>query len=443
MNSLPLSTRSLDAVVSIERGEPLDLAGFLGRAAALAEQLPVGQPIINLCQGRQAFSISFAAAILAGGGNLLPANRLYGTIDELCAAFPEANVVSDQAMDGFTGRLIDPADALASRARATTIPAVSVEQLAAVVFTSGSSGPASRILKSWRCLHDSSLINLAELDPPPGSTLIATVPPQHMWGLETSVLLPWFGPLAVASSQPFFVADICRELEAVEQPRALVSTPVHLRALVESGQSLPEIERIYSATAPLGRRLAQQIETLTGAELIEIYGCSETGCLARRRTAHGQDWRVFDAFDLRPGQNGTLACAGHLPAPVRLMDELKLLSPDRFQLLGRHGDLVNIAGKRASLAELTAILVDIPGVLDGVIFQPPDDDAGRAPRLAALVVAPGLEVAELRRALAERIDSAFMPRPLKLIERLPRASTGKLPRQSLLQCFAQSCERAG
>jgi acyl-coenzyme A synthetase/AMP-(fatty) acid ligase len=36
-----------------------------------------------------------------------------------------------------------------------------------------------------------------------------------------------------------------------------------------------------------------------------------------------------------------------------------------------------------------------------------------------------------------------MPRPLRLVERLPRAETGKLPRQSLLQFFAQTCRQAG
>lgn len=445
MNHLPLSPLPLDAVVTIDRGEPLELARFLAHAEALAERLPKGGPVINLCQGRQAFSVTFAATILAGGCNLLPANRLKGTIDELCASFPGAVVVADQAqtMTGFTGPLLDPASALVGASRATTIPAVPADQLAAVVFTSGSSGPASRILKTWRCLHDSSLINLAELEPPQHSTLIATVPPQHMWGLEMSVLLPWFGPVAVVSSHPFFVADICRELESVEQPRVLVSTPVHLRALVESGLRLPEIERIYCATAPLSSRLARRIEQMTGADLIEVYGCSETGCLARRRTAHTLDWQPFAAFELHHSQNGTVARADHLPGPVPLMDELKFSSQRRFRLLGRHGDLVNIAGKRASLAELTAILLDIPGVIDGVIFQPPDDNGDQSARLAALVVAPGLNARDIRHKLAARIDSAFMPRPLKTVERLPRADTGKLPRQLLLQCFAQSCRQTG
>jgi len=443
MTTLPLSTRSLDELVMLHGDEPVTIGRFLARAGALARRLPAGAPIVNLCQDRHAFSVTFAATIIAGGTNLLPANRLKATVDDLVDAFAGTVVVADQPLEGFTGSLIDPAEALTCREQATLIPRAPADQLAAVVFTSGSTGRSSRIDKPWRTLHDSSLLNLAELDPPRGARVLATVPPQHMWGLETSVLMPWFGPITVSSAHPFFVADICHELERLEQPRVLVSTPVHLRALAESGIELPDVERVYSATAPLSRALARRIERASGARVSEIYGCSETGCLARRRTARVTDWQLFEAFELTANGNGTVAHAAHLPGPVRLMDHLEFRGRDCFRLLGRQSDLVNIAGKRASLAELTSILLDIPGVLDGVIFQPPEAEDGPARRLAALVVAPNLDPTDIRRALGRRIDPAFMPRPLRLVERLPRAETGKLPRQSLLRFFARTCRQAG
>lgn len=443
MTTLPLITRALDETVAFDCGEPVSAARFLGCARALAEQLPRGSKVINLCENRQAFATTFAAAIMAGGCNLLPANRLRATVDSLLETFPDALVVSEVPLAGFTGAILDPAPSLSTQTPLDHIPEIDAEQLAAVVFTSGSTGRSSRIDKSWRTLHDSSQINVSQLDPPARSRVVATVPPQHMWGLETSVLMPWFGPVSVASSHPFFVADICRELERIEHPRVLVSTPVHLRALVESGVNLPVIERVYSATAPLSRDLARRIEQATGARVIEIYGCSETGCLARRRTARVYDWQLFDSFHLDRQGKEIIARAPHLPEPVALMDHLELRSSRRFRLLGRRSDLVNIAGKRASLAELTSILLDIPGVVDGVIFQPPETELGPAGRLAALVVSPGLDAADIRRALSHRIDAAFMPRPLRIVDRLPRAETGKLPRQSLLHFFDQTCRQAG
>jgi acyl-coenzyme A synthetase/AMP-(fatty) acid ligase len=47
------------------------------------------------------------------------------------------------------------------------------------------------------------------------------------------------------------------------------------------------------------------------------------------------------------------------------------------------------------------------------------------------VVAPGLTREAVLAALRERVDAAFLPRPLVLLERLPRATTGKLPQEAL------------
>jgi len=39
-------------------------------------------------------------------------------------------------------------------------------------------------------------------------------------------------------------------------------------------------------------------------------------------------------------------------------------------------------------------------------------------------------------ALRQRIDAAFLPRPLHLVSALPRNATGKLPRRALSQLLA-------
>ena len=52
-------------------------------------------------------------------------------------------------------------------------------------------------------------------------------------------------------------------------------------------------------------------------------------------------------------------------------------------------------------------------------------------RVAALVVAPDLEKSEILAALSERINPVFLPRPLYMVESLPRNAMGKLPREAL------------
>jgi len=99
---------------------------------------------------------------------------------------------------------------------------------------------------------------------------------------------------------------------------------------------------------------------------------------------------------------------------------------------GRNADMVEVGGKRASLADLTRRLLAVPGVTDAVVFQPEGPAGSVVRRLVALAVAPGLTEAEVLAGLASAMDPVFLPRPLVLVSRLPRNDVGKLPRDQLL-----------
>ena len=120
---------------------------------------------------------------------------------------------------------------------------------------------------------------------------------------------------------------------------------------------------------------------------------------------------------------------------------LEIIARYHFNLSGRKTDVVNIAGKRSSLSYLSHQLNTIAGVKDGVFFMPETDekssDTVRESRLAAFVVAPGVSKSEILQSLRTRIDAVFMPRPLYMVDALPRNSTGKLPYQLLAE-LAQS-----
>jgi acyl-coenzyme A synthetase/AMP-(fatty) acid ligase len=100
--------------------------------------------------------------------------------------------------------------------------------------------------------------------------------------------------------------------------------------------------------------------------------------------------------------------------------------------------MVNIAGKRNSLGYLDHQLTAIAGVVDGAFFVPDEDAADGVTRLMAFAVAPGLTSANVLAELRARIDPAFLPRPLLLVESLPRRATGKLPREALLELAARA-----
>ena len=61
----------------------------------------------------------------------------------------------------------------------------------------------------------------------------------------------------------------------------------------------------------------------------------------------------------------------------------------------------------------------------------PDESGDSVTRLTAFAVAPGLTRQQLTEALSQRIDPIFLPRPLRLVDVLPRDANGKLPRSEL------------
>jgi len=248
--------------------------------------------------------------------------------------------------------------------------------------------------------------------------------------------LAWHGGNALCHAQPFYPADICAALAAVPAPRVLVSSPVHLRALLDAGLALPEIARVVSATAPLSARLAQEVEARCHAPLIEIYGSTETGQIASRRSTQTAEWRLFPGIRLIVEGDCVRACGGHVETSITMNDMIESVTDEHFLLHGRVADMVNIAGKRHSLASLDHLLNAIPGVVDGAFYMPDATGDDHITRLAAFVVAPGLDAPHLLAALREHIDPVFLPRPLLFVDALPRNRTGKLPRavlQALLQ----------
>jgi acyl-coenzyme A synthetase/AMP-(fatty) acid ligase len=215
-----------------------------------------------------------------------------------------------------------------------------------------------------------------------------------------------------------------------------------------SGASLPTVDLVLSATAPLSPQLARQTESRLGSRLIEIYGCTESGQVAARRTTATDVWTTLAGLSVeaQPSDDGErfVVSGGHVLEPTPLADQLELLDGQHFRLLGRANDLIHVAGKRCSLAHLNFHLNRIDGVDDGV-FWLPDGVADGVVRLVAFVVAPTLSARQIIAALRPRVESAFLPRRVVHVEALPRQATGKITAQALhefaLRTLAQADRR--
>ena len=228
-----------DSIIARRGGVAISRRQYLADAAALAGRLPAGGAMLNLSSDRYRFAVGLGAALQRGHACLLPPNHTPHTVARLRALFPDAYALVEAEGEGDGLPSVVHAHAPASTTADPTLPRLDAGRIAAHVLTSGSTGDPVPHAKPWGLLAASAraegarlaeAMGRASLD---GVTLVATVPPQHMYGFESSVLLAMHGGAALDAGRPFYPADVVAALAATPAPRALVTTPFHLKALVE------------------------------------------------------------------------------------------------------------------------------------------------------------------------------------------------------------------
>ena len=430
-------------VAAWRRGERIDAARFLADVARTAHALPNAGHVLNFCADRYRFAVGLFAAIVRGQVTLLPPTTLPNMIASMRAFAPDAYYIADEPQDGIDlprCELPEVGAAPGAGDAGFDIPQIDADQVVACLFTSGSTGEPKPYRKRWGSLVANVRGEATRLGVGSAHSILGTVPPQHSYGFESTVLMPLLAGASITAERLFYPADIDAAIARVPSPRVLFTTPFHLRAWIESGEAA-RLETIVSATAPLSVGLARTAEERTGAQLLEIYGCTETGQVASRRPTASVEWEPFDGLRIYTEGSQAMAAGAHVEAPTPLQDVIEIAADGRrFVLHGRTSDMVNIAGKRNSLGYLNHQLTSIPGVDDGVFYLPDEDDPDAVTRLVALVVAPTLTPAHIVAELRKRVDAAFVPRPVLMVESLPRALTGKLPREAL-RALADSARR--
>jgi acyl-coenzyme A synthetase/AMP-(fatty) acid ligase len=430
--------------IAWRNGVALNHGQFLADVLRLAEELPDGRFVLNLCEDRYNFLVALVAAVGREQVSLFPNSLALGDLERILAQYRDVHVLYDGAVPPVCASK-SPVSCAGKNGTAGPqfLPSVAADRTVIHAFTSGTTGIPQATKKSWQLL----IAGAEHLERRVGASwarqyrIVATVPSGHSYGIETAVEPLLFSGCSVACGRPLFPADVRAALEGIPPPRCLVTTPVHLKVLTLSSVSFPAVSLLMSATAPLSLDLARQAESRFGARILEIYGSTESGYVATRWTTDGGDWVMRDDMQLHRVGEAHAVTAGFLPDAVPLADGIETQDYRTFRLVGRSSDMVNIAGKRTSLSGMNQILLQIPGVEDGVVLMPEADSAPSVNRLVAIVVAPQLSKEDIRTAFRKRVDSAFVPRQIVLVEALPRNETGKLPRERALALLTQSKRR--
>lgn len=402
----------------------LDRAAFMGAAHALAQRLPPQTHCLNLCDDRLFFMLGFCAALLRGQCTLLPASRTESSLADIARRHPHITALCDGPQSFVGLNCLQLEASLLDAPPHLLDDGIPPATLAAELFTSGSTGAPQAHRKTWDMLVQGAQQVADELNLE--GTLLGSVPSQHMFGLESTILLPMQAGLTLAGGCPLLPQDIQSAMQRETSPIWWATTPMHLRACVQSGLPFPKLAGIVCATQTLAPDLARAAEACFQAPLHEIYGCTEAGAIGLRRPALTAAWQHLSDWEITRRGEHTWISGKRSPQAFCLPDHIELLPDGRFLLQGRHASLIKVGGKRMHLDALNQILLSVPGVEDGVFFQP--DEGGR---LTALVVAADSDPAALLAALRKQIDPVFLPRPVHWVPSLPRNAVGKLPLHAL------------
>lgn len=413
-------------------------------AIALAGRLNEGETVCNLCNSRVGFLVTWLAALRRGCLQLLPpsgGNADLTVILQSCSR-PAIVVDGEQFLQpqwaSYARCLVNVPEVTLRPAPGDTLswqPDWDVP--IARLYTSGSTGipePQTRTLGQLArgAQHVAGRLQV-EFDSAymPVSGIICSVPPQHMFGLELSVMFPLVHGIPVLESRPLLPADVVSAFEQMGEGTAWITTPLHLQALVRSGAKVPNCKVAVSSTMALDAATARHSEALIDAPVLEIYGSTETGAVAMRRTARYTSWQPLADVRIEAGIPGvgTKVWGSHFPSPQTLTDQIETDDHGRFELLGRHGDMIKIAGRRASLAGLNLLLSGLPGLEDGVFYLPAQ--AGSAGRLVLIHTGEALDPVLTEQWLRERMDAVFLPRTIIRTSSLGRTDTGKLSKVML------------
>ena len=437
MKTLPLlPPADAAAVVARHDGCAVSREEFLWQVAQLAQRLPQVERAINVCADRYWFAVSLFACIQRGIVSLLPNSAAPEHIAAVCADTDGLLAIGDAA-DSNVPRVpyfrVGQGERFAGASSEPALPLIPEDRLVARVFTSGSTGVPQSYDKFFGCLHYSVAAAARRVWEVTGGpcAVLGTSSFRHMYGLESTVLLPLLGGGELSSKVPYYPADVSSALAELPEPRLLVTTPFHLRNLLEAGIDLPKVAAVLSATAPLSPELASQAQARLQAPVFEIYGATETGQVATRRPTEHTDWWLMDGIELSQADGTTIASGPPLSRAQALSDVIELVSATHFRLIDRGANLVNIAGKKSTLSLLNQLLTQVPGVKDGVFCMPEQATGAGTARLAAFVIAPRLDAASILNALRTHVDPVFLPRPIVFVDDLPRDSNGKITAATL------------
>lgn len=350
-------------------------------------------------------------------------------------------------------------------------PAISGADLAALPYSSGTTG----LPKGVRLTHRNLVANLLQLRPlhrmRPGSRVLAVLPLSHIYGLNGIMNSALYHRATMVTMPRFDLASFLRAIEEYRIDHAYLAPPIAL-ALAKSPlldqYDLSSLELVVSAAAPLDADLATLLANRLNVTVGQGYGLTEAspgthGIPADRPDLDrgsigvllpGVEARVVDpgtGRDTPRGTPGELCVRGpnimrgylHDPeATATAIDEDGFLHTGDlvtvddggvFHVVDRIKELIKYHGYQVAPAELEALLLRHEGIADAAVVGAREDDGNEVPK--AFIVRrdthPGLSEADVTEFVAGRVAPYKKIRLVEFTDAIPKSPAGKILRDLL------------
>lgn len=378
------------------------------------------------------------------------------------AVSPRVVVVGETAREGELTY-----DGLRASAARPVPPLPDPEKLAALLYTSGTSGRPRAAMLTHRALI-ANLDQVAAVEPPMirgGDVVLGVLPLFHVYGLNAvlgGVLRHRAKLVLVERFDPRGTLDLIDDQACSVVP---VAPPVFAHWLPEEhlADRLGPVRLLLSGSAPLSPALIDQFTAKSSTPIHQGYGLTEaapvvTSTLCSERLQTGSVGAALPGIDIRlvdelghepegedPGEiqiRGANLFSGYWPHGAEGPDEdgwwptgdvgFLDASGDLF-LVDRVKELVIVSGFNVYPSEVEDVLREVPGVEDAAVIGVQDDRAGEA--VVAYVRAPGADPGATqdacRRHCETRLARFKWPSRIEVVDELPLTITGKVQKGRL------------
>ncbi len=386
-------------------------------------------------------------------------------LEPLASRLAIANLFSLDAKGG--GSLQEAAVAMPARFR--TVERAG-DDLAAIVYTSGTTGRSKGAMLSHRNLAANALVLHRAWGFRPDDVLVHMLPLFHVHGLFVASHCVLLNGSCMRFHRKF---DPRRAIEDFAASTVFMGVPtLYRRLLAEPGltrEACARMRLFTSGSAPLLAETHQEFERRTGHRILERYGMTETGMLTsnplqgERRAGSvgpplpGVEVRVVgdDGSTRPPGTIGNVIVrganvfSGYWRMPEKTAEEftadgffrtgdLGSLSADGYlTIAGRSKDLIISGGYNVYPKEVELAIDELPGVQESAVIGVPHADFGEA--VTAVVVArhdaPAPSERAIIAALKDRLANFKVPKRVYFVDELPRNTMGKVQKNALRDRF--------